>query len=84
MTTIVANTFETIGLDGIANWFKKLSAAIQRRRQIQTTMRELSALSNRELNDMGISRGDIYSIAHGTFHREFPNTKANRNLEGWV
>ena len=84
MTTIVANTFETIGLNGIANWFKNLGAAIQRRRQIQITIKQLSALSNRELNDMGIARGDIYSIAHGTFYREYPNTKANRNLDGWV
>jgi uncharacterized protein YjiS (DUF1127 family) len=84
MTTLVANTFETIGLDGIANWFKKLGAVIQRRREIKTTIRQLSALSNRELNDMGISRGDIYGIAHGTFHREYSDTKVNRNLNGWV
>lgn len=29
------------------------------------TMRKLMALSTRELDDMGIARGDIWSIAHG-------------------
>jgi uncharacterized protein YjiS (DUF1127 family) len=32
-------------------------------RAYRQTVRELSALSNRELNDLGISRGDIYSVA---------------------
>ena len=29
------------------------------------TMNKLLSLSDRELNDMGITRGDIYSISHG-------------------
>ena len=29
----------------------------------QNTVRELSALSNRELNDLGITRGEIAKIA---------------------
>ena len=29
------------------------------------TVKELSALNNRELNDIGIGRGDIQSIAYG-------------------
>jgi uncharacterized protein YjiS (DUF1127 family) len=32
-------------------------------RAYRQTVRELSALSNRELSDLGLSRGDIYSIA---------------------
>ena len=35
-------------------------------RQVAKTVRELSNLSNAELNDIGISRGDIYSIANGS------------------
>lgn len=34
----------------------------QRKRQ---TIRELSRLSTRELNDLGISRCDIYRVANG-------------------
>ena len=45
--------------------FKSIKNAVkgfQRRRQ---TVRELSRLSDRELNDLGIARGNIYAVAHG-------------------
>jgi len=80
MTTIVANTFNAISFD----WLRTPITAIQKRMERRKTIRQLSALSDRDLNDMGITRGDIYSVAHGTFHREHPNTKVNRNLQGWV
>ncbi len=32
-------------------------------RRYRDTVNELSRLSNRELNDLGISRGDIYAVA---------------------
>jgi uncharacterized protein YjiS (DUF1127 family) len=32
-------------------------------RRYRETVNELSRLSNRELNDLGISRSDIYSVA---------------------
>jgi uncharacterized protein YjiS (DUF1127 family) len=35
------------------------------RREINQTIKELNKLSNRELQDIGISRGDIYSVAAG-------------------
>ena len=34
---------------------------------------------NRELNDMGISRGEIYNIAHSSVWK----TETNPNLRGW-
>lgn len=84
MTTIVANTFEIIGLDGIANWFKKLNAELQRRRNIKDTIKQLSALTNHELNDIGIARGDIWHIAHTSFPKGKTVADVNRNLDGWV
>lgn len=33
----------------------------------QRTMRELNALDSRQLNDLGITRADIKSIARGTY-----------------
>ena len=86
MTTIVANTFETIGLNGIANWFKNLGAELQRRRNIKHTIKQLSALSNRELNDIGLARGDIWHIAHQSYPKALRGeaVKTNRNLRGWV
>ena len=41
---------------GIRKTFQKWSA-------YQQTVRELNALGNRELNDLGITRGDIERIA---------------------
>lgn len=60
-----------LGLPSVAGWFKKISAAYKHNREVQKTISQLSRLSDRELNDMGISRGDIYAIAHGdtTHHR---------------
>jgi uncharacterized protein YjiS (DUF1127 family) len=86
MTTIVANTFEIVGLNGIANFFKNLGAELQRRRNIKHTIKTLSALSNRELNDIGLARGDIWHIAHSSYPRALRGeaVEANRNLRGWV
>jgi len=37
--------------------------------QARQTTRELNALSNRELADLGIARGDIQSIVRGAYNR---------------
>ena len=80
--TSLTMTADKIGLTGMANWFKKLAAKYQQHRLAQTTIRELSRLSDRELNDMGLTRGDIYSVAHGT--SDHARAVVNKNLEGWV
>jgi uncharacterized protein YjiS (DUF1127 family) len=33
----------------------------------QRTLRELNSLDTRQLNDLGITKGDIKSIARGTY-----------------
>ena len=45
----------------LSNFFKK----IEQHFQTQKAIKELSSLSDYELNDMGISRGDIYSVVRG-------------------
>ena len=37
--------------------------------QYQRTMRELNALDQRQLNDLGITKGDIKNIARGALAR---------------
>ena len=86
MTTLIA-TADTIGLSGVAAWLKELNAKRIERAAINRTMKQLSALSDRELWDIGISRGDIYNVARGddTLERvRRNNLKTNSNLEGWV
>ena len=86
MTTLVANTFEMVRLNGIANFFKKLGAEFKRRRNIRETIKTLSALTNHELNDIGIARGDIWYIANQSYPKALGGeaVEANRNLRGWV
>ena len=81
MTALIM-TADKIGLPGVANWFKKLSNKIQAKRLERKTYLELSRLSNRELNDMGIGRSDIMSISRGTWYDDRAET--NKNLRGWV
>ena len=47
--------------------FKSLTGNYREWRKYRNTVNELSYLSKRELDDMGISRSDIESIARGTF-----------------
>ena len=86
MTTLVANTFEIVGLHGIANFFKRIGAEFKRRRNIRETIKTLSALTNHELNDIGIARGDIWYIANQSYPKALGGeaVEANRNLRGWV
>ena len=86
MTTLVANTFEIVGLNGIANFFKRLGAELKRRKQIRHTIKELQKLTNHELTDIGIARGDIWHIAHQSYPKALGGKRAevNRNLRGWV
>lgn len=81
MTTITLTTSHIFG--NITEALQKAKAALRKRNEAKRTMRELSALTDRELNDMGIARGDIYSIAHG--HADtVRSAPANKNLKGWV
>jgi uncharacterized protein YjiS (DUF1127 family) len=71
-------------MTGLANWFKDLANELQRRRNIKHTIKQLSALSNHELNDIGIARGDIWHIANTSYPKGKTVADVNRNLRGWV
>jgi uncharacterized protein YjiS (DUF1127 family) len=43
--------------------FKKIASKISQWRRYRVSVRELSRLSDRELNDLGIGRGDIEYVA---------------------
>ena len=83
MTTLIA-TANVFGMTGLANWFKDLANELQRRRNIKHTIKQLSALSNHELNDIGIARGDIWHIANTSYPKGKTVADVNRNLKGWV
>lgn len=82
MTTLIM-TADKIGLHSLAEWFKKFARELEHARKVRSTIKELSKLTDRELNDIGIARGDIYAIAHeDTDYARFADT--NKNLKGWV
>lgn len=66
---------------------KNFRAWIARRNRINKTIRELSSLTNYELQDLGIHRSQINSIANETAdvkrYSKF-NVEVNSNLEGSV
>ena len=61
------------------NFFKK----IQRHFETQRAVKELNSLSDYELNDMGISRGDILSVVRGDKDMK-RCVQINENLKGYV
>jgi uncharacterized protein YjiS (DUF1127 family) len=65
MTTLVANTFDRLGL---SSWWKRYQESVQRNRAYKHTLHELEKLSDAELKDIGLSRGDIRSIAMETHY----------------
>ena len=70
-------------IEGLLNWFRDWNAGYQRNKLAKQTIKELQHLSDRELNDIGIGRGDIYALAYGDKdHRRHAET--NSNLKGWV
>ena len=77
-------------INKIRAFVANVKAALEYRSSVNETIKELSRLTNHELNDIGISRGEIYSIAH---HSHTKPTKviaddyratANDNLKGFV
>jgi uncharacterized protein YjiS (DUF1127 family) len=46
---------------------RALVHGIARRRQLRRDYRQLSAMSDPELQDMGISRSDIFNVVEGTY-----------------
>ena len=72
----------TQAMEGFVDLIKSLNKKRIQNKAIRETEKALSNLSNAELNDIGISRGDIYYIARKAESIEI--VKANKNLQGWV
>jgi len=71
-------------IENLIDIFKSLKAALDRRANINQTIKELNKLSDRELNDIGMSRGDIWWVANEQYFDNQDKVESNRNLKGWV
>jgi uncharacterized protein YjiS (DUF1127 family) len=63
MTALVANT---VNWHNIEKWWNDYTKLREQRRAYRETVKELSKLTDKELRDIGITRGDIHSIAMET------------------
>ena len=85
-------------LNPISEFLRSLSAlpnniasSMKKSKSARNTIKELQSLTDKELNDIGISRGDIHYIAHHPQDQEDvrhagdpANHPSNDNLKGWV
>lgn len=60
---LTLNNYLMNPINGFFNLVKDIRKAMDDHARINATIKELRKLSDRELNDIGINRGDIYSIA---------------------
>ena len=70
----------------LKSFFKKLINNYQMAKAIRQTEDELRKLTDKELNDIGIARGDIYTIARQDIDMKKSHliTPFNPNLKGFV
>lgn len=73
-------------ITGFMDLIKTLRKKAQIRARQRATYKELSKLSDADLFDIGLCRGDIYSISRGNLQDASEEIKArtNNNLRGWV
>jgi len=80
---LAINNYLRSPIEGLLQFLKNWNRGHQQRKAIKRTINELHQLSNAELTDIGLSRGDIYSVAHGDPNHK-KSARVNHNLKGWV
>ena len=65
MTTTTMTAGTTGLLARVAQYFVDLNEKRIKQKAANRTIKELSRLTDRELWDMGLTRGDIYNVAYG-------------------
>lgn len=81
-------------LNGIITSLINFNKNREYRAAVRTTIKQLNQLTDYELNDIGIARGDIWHIAHTSYKKpdqvtlsdisEMTNIETNDNLKGFV
>lgn len=69
---LVAHSYLTRTVELFIEFFKSVKHSYEQNKLQRQTYKELMALSDKDLNDIGINRGDIRHISE------------NQNLRGWV
>ena len=70
---LAAHSYSTRAIETIIEALKSFNQYRTNRKVIRQTEKELHKLTDYELADIGLSRGEIYHVA-----------RSNENLRGWV
>lgn len=71
MSSLVESlSFASIYSYKLVSWFEDQIRKYKRHKNIVNTINELSKLSDSELRDIGINRGEIYELAHKVYVNE--------------
>ena len=70
---LVTHGYITEFIENLILFFKHLNDVRRKRKAVRATEKELHKLTDYELADIGLSRGEIYHVA-----------RSNENLRGWV
>lgn len=74
MTHFVITLAETLhissAIHSITEYFRAIGESYRKNKVSRQTYKELNRLSDRELNDIGISRSDIRAVAYDLFWRQ--------------
>ena len=73
-TILVAHSYLTKTVELVFEYFRSLNQQRLRNKEIRNTIDELSKLKDKDLRDIGLTRGDIHYVAYNQ----------NDNLRGWV
>lgn len=79
---LTAHSYSTRAVELIIEALKSIYNNRIERKAIRETEKALSRLSDYDLADIGLCRGDIYDVAR--FESSIAHVKANKNLRGWV
>tara|TARA_Y100000385_G_C13084296_1_gene635607 strand:- start:1674 stop:1928 length:255 start_codon:yes stop_codon:yes gene_type:complete len=79
---LAAHGYTTQIIEALFDFCRYANDARRERKAIKATEKALMALSTKDLDDIGICRGDIYSIARK--QDVIDQCVTNKNLRGWV
>lgn len=83
MTQAIIAASNALHITAVLDFFRDLKRSYDHKQRVNATIKELNQLTDRELNDIGLARGDIWAVAHeDADYKRFAET--NNNLKGWV
>ena len=82
LINVLKNVYKSIENGRMQRAIQIVKQQMMSHRTYRQTYNELSALTDKELNDIGLSRGDIHSVAMEAYYDGI--VERNPNLKGWV